>query len=99
MVYAIKEINKGEEITTNYIRSTNEWRKRKRLLAEEYNFVCTCRLCELEQADPNYDKREALLKNYKALMNDEITDAKWFSTLKVLIQKVWPMTKIKANSF
>ena len=61
LIYAKKDIKKGEEITVNYFRS-DEKSERKEKCFKHYNFKCDCRLCELDAKDINLKEREPYLK-------------------------------------
>jgi tetratricopeptide (TPR) repeat protein len=57
-----RRIKSGEEITITYIDSTWSLSERTRFF-EHYNFVCGCRLCEIDRADKNYEYREAVIRD------------------------------------
>jgi len=56
--YCIKEIDKGEEITTKYISSTKPYKERQQLLVDNWRFNCNCQLCQyqLKKNDETYNK-------------------------------------------
>jgi len=48
-VIALKDIQKGEEITISYINLKNiEKKERRKQLKIDYNFECNCKRCEEE---------------------------------------------------
>ncbi|KAG6304755.1 hypothetical protein E4U45_001152 [Claviceps purpurea] len=53
-VHAVRDIDKGEEITTSYIPylRSREWRQRA--LKQSFGFTCSCRICSL----PAYESEE-----------------------------------------
>ena len=60
LIYAKKDVKKGEEITVNYFSSDlNTDRKEK--CFKYYNFKCDCRLCVVDSKDTNQKKREPYL--------------------------------------
>ena len=63
MVYAVADVNKGEEITFDYIGAFSSYNERERHFQTIYNFKCECKLCEFERIDPRREERTALLKD------------------------------------
>ena len=91
MIHAVRDIDKGEEITLKYVNATKSCRERNAKLKHVYNFECNCRLCELERADPKSDERDSLMKRFTALKASPNTDAQWFRSMKALVEKVSPI--------
>jgi hypothetical protein len=46
-VHALRDINKGEEITITYLAPLKNRRARHKALQEKFGFACLCRLCSL----------------------------------------------------
>ncbi|KAL5350928.1 hypothetical protein ACLOAV_004501 [Pseudogymnoascus australis] len=46
-VHALKDINKGEEITITYLGPLKNRKSRQKALQEKFGFTCLCRLCSL----------------------------------------------------
>ncbi|KAH7697506.1 hypothetical protein AAVH_35411 [Aphelenchoides avenae] len=60
--FAVTDIKKGGEVT---IRCLNDafarFDLREKVYSENYGFACSCRLCELDRADPRYEERQKLI--------------------------------------
>lgn len=50
-VYAVRNIQKGEELCTAYVSLFDSHDVRRKKLEERYGFECTCRLCEMNLAE------------------------------------------------
>ncbi|KAK0707663.1 hypothetical protein B0H67DRAFT_472844, partial [Lasiosphaeris hirsuta] len=50
-LHAIRDINKGEEITISYMSDTVNYAARQARLNKGFGFICACRLCTLPLAD------------------------------------------------
>ncbi|SCO54450.1 uncharacterized protein FFNC_15518 [Fusarium fujikuroi] len=46
-IHALRDIDKGEEITITYIGVLNNRRNRQEVLRKKFKFTCLCRLCSL----------------------------------------------------
>jgi SET domain-containing protein len=46
-VHALRDINKGEEITITYLGPLKNRKARQKALQERFGFTCLCRLCSL----------------------------------------------------
>lgn len=68
-VFAISDIKKGDEITINYFGLLDSYQERVVHLKLGHGFICSCRLCELDKADPLYDAREDLVMKGLSLQN------------------------------
>ena len=64
-VYAIKDIEKGEEILISYIDTYLDREMRKSKLKDYFNFICACQLCSISDpvAVKKSNVRRRLLKN------------------------------------
>ena len=49
ILFCIREINKGEEITSNYISSFYSFKERQEKLKKLWGFKCSCKLCEFRK--------------------------------------------------
>ncbi|KAK6436857.1 hypothetical protein LTR95_006950 [Oleoguttula sp. CCFEE 5521] len=67
-VYAVRQINKGEELVTSYIPTA--WRTKKQraeLLQQGWDFLCTCKVCVGPNAAKSEKRRERMLEIDQAL--------------------------------
>ena len=62
MFHAIKNIKKGEEITTSYSKPFRPFPSRDRSFRLNYGFTCECRLCQLDRNDAECEERERLVE-------------------------------------
>lgn len=69
MIYTRRNINKGEELTLNYLPSELKYSVRVSKCEETHNFKCDCELCELDENDPMRSARDELLK--KIFLKDD----------------------------
>ena len=55
--YCIREIDKGEEITTHYVSAKKSYKERQKVILENWRFNCKCQLCQYQakKDDPQYD--------------------------------------------
>lgn len=57
-VHALRDINKGEEITVTYLKPLRNRKDRQKLLLDKFGFTCLCHLCSLQPAQSREsDKR------------------------------------------
>jgi hypothetical protein len=49
ILFCIREINKGEEITSNYYSSSVSFEERQERLLKSWGFKCSCQLCEYQE--------------------------------------------------
>jgi tetratricopeptide (TPR) repeat protein len=68
MVYAIKDLIKGEEITFSYV-PVDSYFDRNKAIQSFYKFSCTCSLCNEEKNDKSYSQREKLLQENSQIIN------------------------------
>ena len=63
--YCIRDINKGEEITSNYCSSIYTYEDRNNILLKNWGFKCTCQLCKYQEKrnEPDYNNFIKLLTN------------------------------------
>ena len=56
--YCIREIDKGEEITTQYYNPKYPFQERQKEILENWRFNCKCQLCRYQEKklDPKYEK-------------------------------------------
>lgn len=69
--YCIREIDKGEEITSHYVSNCKSYQERQSLLEENWRFRCQCQLCQY-QAKKNDD----MYNNFMVLMEKNNHDIK-----------------------
>ena len=60
--HAIKNIKKGEEITTSYSTPFRLFPSRDRSFRLNYGFTCDCRLCQLDRNDAHCEERERIVR-------------------------------------
>ena len=65
--FCTREINKGEEITSNYCSSIYTYEDRNNKLLKNWGLKCTCQLCKYQEKknEPNYNNFIKLLTNIK----------------------------------
>ena len=65
--FCIKEINKGEEVTSSYCSSIYTYEQRQKILSENWGFKCICSLCKFQEnkKDPDYNNFILLFTNLK----------------------------------
>ena len=81
MVYAVCDINKGEEVTLTYHDPWDQYSKRDEHFQGSYGFKCDCRLCVFESQHQQLIDRIAAFKSDSQEMvyenpNQLIADAK-----------------------
>jgi tetratricopeptide (TPR) repeat protein len=93
MIYAIKNLKKGEEITLSYLDPFEPYDKRLEKM-KCFKFICNCELCALDRSDTFNDRRNEIFKkeyeNLKSLMlsqNPEIL-MKAFEAAKAFVDKL-----------
>ena len=61
--YCIKDIDKGEEITSKYADPKDPYQERQKELLENWRFKCKCQLCQYQEKklDPEYERFIELL--------------------------------------
>jgi len=64
-IFALRNLSKGEELTTNYFsfNFTNSLANRQGLILLTHHFECDCELCVVEHVDPTMKQKEALFKH------------------------------------
>lgn len=87
LMYALKDIKKGEELTTVYC-GMNEYDKRAEVCSH-FGFKCECRLCTLNQSDRRYTERKRLLEQYNSIKIKIMTN----STNEKNIQRYYKLVK------
>ena len=71
--YCIREIDKGEEITSRYVSSRKSYKDRQQTLLENWRFNCQCQLCQYQSKknDKEYDNyMEIMDKSYKQISKE-----------------------------
>jgi tetratricopeptide (TPR) repeat protein len=71
-----RPIKADEELTVQYMDTTTSLSRRSHIF-DFYNFVCNCRLCDMDRSDKNYSYREKLI-------NDKLEDTLSESSLVLL---------------
>jgi hypothetical protein len=63
-VHAMRDINKGEEITITYLSPLKSRKARQSILQERFGFTCLCRLCSLapEQSQESDRRLQEILR-------------------------------------
>ena len=63
--FCIREINKGDEITSSYCSSVYTYEERNNILLTNWRFKCTCQLCKYQEKkyEPDYNNFIKLLTN------------------------------------
>ena len=103
MVYAIKDLKKGEEITLSYLDPFETYEKRLEKM-KCYKFTCNCELCVLDRADVFNDRRNEIFKkeyeNLKCLMHSQNSESimKAFQAAKAFVDKL-RKSYTKRNSY
>ena len=69
ILFCIKEIEKGEEITTSYYDSSAEYKERQEILLNCWGFKCTCQLCNY-QKKRNISDYNGFIKLFKDVKNN-----------------------------
>jgi tetratricopeptide (TPR) repeat protein len=67
VLFSTKTIKPDEEITLRYCDISLSVEERSKSF-EKYNFVCDCRLCEMDRADKQYSQRDKLINEKKAML-------------------------------
>ena len=62
--YCIREIDKGEELTTKYVSSRRSYKERQQIILENWRFNCNCQLCKYQ-----LKKNDTIYENYMEMMN------------------------------
>jgi len=106
ILYAKRDIKKDEEINNKYFSGMYSSRNE---IAKTYNFKCDCRLCMLDKADSNLEKRQLLLmtirnKSFASLsLNEALDDVKkmrkLYSTRTEYKFDLVPPLQILANKY
>ncbi|CAF1088325.1 unnamed protein product [Brachionus calyciflorus] len=67
-IFALREIEIGQEILTSYIDLYQDTESRKRQLKKLFNFTCNCELCSIEDEDliEKSDERRRLLNELES---------------------------------
>ena len=85
ILYAKRDLKKGEEITNRYFQGDYAYRVES---AKTYNFKCDCRLCMLDKDDLNLERRQVLLKEIRSRSSLSLNEA---------MEDVKRMRKLYAN--
>ncbi|KAL1315824.1 histone-lysine N-methyltransferase ASHR2-like [Arachis hypogaea] len=56
VIRLIKDVDEGEEICISYFRIGRDYATRKKILMEDYGFVCGCERCKVEASWSNNDE-------------------------------------------
>jgi hypothetical protein len=75
MIYTRRDVNKGEELTLNYLAAEQKYSVRLEKLFKMHQFKCECELCNLDEADSMRDAREILMKKMFAKKEQSISEA------------------------
>ena len=79
IVFANKNINKGEELMFSYFEDSTPYDKRKEIFEMKYGFVCSCSKCVFEKENTevvkNLDNSITALKNLTIDKQEEIVKA------------------------
>ena len=59
-VHAVRQINKGEEITTSYVDSTCRTRQQRQKELDNWDFVCSCKCCTGPNATASERRRKRM---------------------------------------
>ena len=85
-IYAIRDIKKGEMLTTEYVPFTESYKKRKEVLAT-YNFECECERCQIERVDSSVDDRVSeIMSKYNNIANPHKKDSFILRQLDLLLK-------------
>jgi hypothetical protein len=84
-VHALRDINKGEEITITYLGPLKNRKARQQALQERFGFTCLCRLCSLppEQSQES-DKRLEEIHRLDGVIDQLGTEGILVSPLRTL---------------
>lgn len=74
MVYAVKDIKQGEEITLSYYDPLEDYINREEHFQQTYGFACKCDLCDFEQNDSKRDNRLALMEELNKYRGKSASD-------------------------
>ena len=90
LFHAIKNIKKGEEITTMYSKPFRSFPSRDRSFRLNYGFTCECRLCQLDRNDADCEERERLAEMCKegAVFEAGANVGEVFATVTSLLDQV-----------
>ncbi|KAK7252546.1 hypothetical protein RIF29_36567 [Crotalaria pallida] len=55
VIRMIQDVNKGREVCISYFRISRDYCTRKRILMEDYGFICECDRCKIEANWPHHD--------------------------------------------
>uniref|UniRef100_A0A915EIZ0 SET domain-containing protein n=1 Tax=Ditylenchus dipsaci TaxID=166011 RepID=A0A915EIZ0_9BILA len=103
MVYSLTDLKKDEEITFSYVDVLKPLQDRA-LSLQHYNFVCKCRLCQLDRSDPNYRRRDQLAEQCMALKQLTTADPKQYvrrieSLVKQMRQSYGSRNELKTQMY
>ena len=79
--FSIKEIKKGEEITSNYCSATYTYEDRNNILLKNWGFKCSCQLCKYQEKrnEPDYNN---FIKLLTGITSEETINKISLGTLK-----------------
>jgi hypothetical protein len=81
LIYATRDLRKGDEITHSYVHPSYEYAERHRRCKNQWGFECDCRLCELDKVDPECSKRARLVTEFR-----EFADANQDNPVEVIFR-------------
>uniref|UniRef100_A0A915D4W4 SET domain-containing protein n=1 Tax=Ditylenchus dipsaci TaxID=166011 RepID=A0A915D4W4_9BILA len=93
-VYAVKNINKGEEVTITYCDSFIPYTERAKKL-QYFGFQCYCELCAFEKANPTNATKEEIWRQAEAIGNNPLNIMQ--PTQQVARQLEYLIQQIKGN--
>jgi len=91
VVYALKDVQKGQELLTTYTNTKRPREERRALLSERYGFQCTCDVCSLpDDLSKASDKRlstiSSLYTKFATWGNQEMDGAEAIDTIRTIWQ-------------
>lgn len=94
MVYASKDINENEFITTSYTNNTDTYQERSRNLEEYGISECDCELCKMDRADPQTTERDLyIIENKERIKKLVDQDSKDVNEGLIYFDKIKEMYK------
>lgn len=84
-IHALRDIEKGEEITVYYLGRDMDRKARQEALQAKFHFTCTCRLCSLPtEQSLESDKRIEDIERLESLIGREFVRGIMSSPLRIL---------------